>query len=140
MTERGRFYTHAWCFMSFSENEPKFDESRLEYLCFFKNHLIFEFCEWLLLKNDFNINISHYMCNFSLKQKYSMGIHDVIFFLREANLYISRLSYFSFVNLPQKSSNYARKYTVVYKNSLNKSVYALFYVKFCFIKSIFFLF
>ena len=43
-------------------------------------HLILEFCECFLLKNGFNINILHYMCNFSLKLKYSMGIYDVIFF------------------------------------------------------------
>ena len=58
-------FVHA--LTSFNENEPKFNESKLEYLCFGKEHLILEFCECLLLKNGFNINILHCMCNFSLK-------------------------------------------------------------------------
>ena len=67
MTGCGRFRTQAWGFTSFNENELKFDESKLKYLCFGKEHLIFEFCECLLLKNGFNINILHYMCDFNLK-------------------------------------------------------------------------
>ena len=80
MTGRGRFHTGAWCFTNFNKNEPKFDESKLKYLCFGKEHLILEFCECLLLKKGFNINILHCMCNFSLKYKHNMGIYDVIFF------------------------------------------------------------
>ena len=53
--------------MSFNENKSKFDESKLTYLFFGKDHLILEFCEWLLLENSFNINILHCMFNFSLK-------------------------------------------------------------------------
>ena len=67
MTGRSRFRIRAWPFTSFNENEPKFDESKLQYFCFGKEYLILEFCEYLLLKNDFNINILHCMCNFSLK-------------------------------------------------------------------------
>ena len=78
MTGCGRFRTRAWCFTSFNENESKFDESKFEYLCFGKEHLILEFCECLLLKNSYNINILHCMCNFSLKLKHSMGIYDVV--------------------------------------------------------------
>ena len=80
MTGRGRFRTCAWCFTSFNKNEPKFDESTLEYLCFGKEHLILEFCKCLLHKNGFNIDILYCTCNFGLKYKYSMGIYEVIFF------------------------------------------------------------
>ena len=60
-------YMHLVFYSSLNENELKFSESKLEHLCFGKEHLILEFCECLLLKNGFNINILYCMCNFSLK-------------------------------------------------------------------------
>ena len=68
MTGHSRFRICAWCFTtSCNENEPKFDENKFECLCFGKGLLILEFCECLLLKKGFNINILHYMCDFNLK-------------------------------------------------------------------------
>ena len=66
-------------------------------------HLILEFCECLLLRNGFNMNILHYMWDFNLKKNSSMGIYDVIFFLRGVYLYISQTLYFSLVKFPQNS-------------------------------------
>ena len=43
-------------------------------------HLNLEFCECLLFKNGFNMNILHYMRDFNLKKKSNMSINDVIFF------------------------------------------------------------
>ena len=103
MTGRGRFHTRTWCLTSFNKNKLKFDESKLEYLCFGKEHLILEFCECLLLRNGFNINILYYMWDFNLKIYSSMGMYDFFFSQRDAYSYISQTPYFSSVKSPKNS-------------------------------------
>ena len=43
-------------------------------------HLILEFCECLLLRNGFTMNILHYMWDFNLKKNSNIGLYDVFFF------------------------------------------------------------